>query len=104
MSTQENNTPATHKRVKASVIYRLMLIGLGIPMFIFSLICGLLGMFGYNMVNWNNETVHGVLALPIALLSGLFISVFFTLFLGTICCVGLWIYSRFRPLQVKVLD
>ena len=25
-------------------------------------------------------------------------------FLGSIICLGLWIYSRFRPLQVKTFD
>ncbi|KNC11200.1 hypothetical protein AC791_04520 [Klebsiella sp. RIT-PI-d] len=92
------------KRVKASVIYRLLLIGLSIPMLIFSVICGIMGIFGYDMVSWNNQTVHGLLALPVALLSGVFISVIFTFFFGSFVCLGLWIYSRFRPLQVKVLD
>jgi hypothetical protein len=49
------------KRVKASIIYRLMLIGLSIP-------------------------------------------VLMTVFLGSIICFGLWVYSRFRPLRVKVFD
>lgn len=102
--SKEVTSGTSIKRVKASVIYRLMLIGLSIPMLIFSLICGVMGIFGYDMVSWNNETVHGVLALPLALVSGLFISVLFTMFFGTIVCFGLWVYSRFRPLQVKVLD
>ncbi|POT55835.1 hypothetical protein C3432_21410 [Citrobacter amalonaticus] len=92
------------KRVKASIIYRLMLIGFGIPMLGFSFICGLMGVFGYDMVKWNNQTIHGLLALPTALLSGILLSLLFTVFLGSVTCLGLWIYSRFRPLQVKVLD
>lgn len=98
------NQDVSVKRVKASIIYRLMLIGLGIPMIGFSFICGILGMFGYNTVTWNNQVIHGVLALPVGLLVGLFISVILTALLGSILCFGLWIYSRFRPLQVKVLD
>ena len=92
------------KRVKASIIYRLMLIGLSIPVLGFCVISGVMGMFGYDMVKWNDQTVHGVLALPVALFSGLFISVLMTVFLGSIICFGLWIYSRFRPLRVKVFD
>ena len=38
------------------------------------------------------------------LFSGLMVTVFFTAFLGSIICLGLWIYSRFRPLQVKTFD
>ncbi|VFS61627.1 Uncharacterised protein [Kluyvera cryocrescens] len=56
------------------------------------------------MVKWNNESIHGILALPVALFSGLMVTVFFTAFLGSIICLGLWIYSRFRPLQVKTFD
>lgn len=104
MHDVEATSAAPFKRVKASIIYRLMLIGLGIPMLIFSVICGMLGLFGYDMVKWNDQTVHGLIALPVALFSGVFITVLFTAFIGSITCLGLWIYSRFRPLQVKVLD
>jgi hypothetical protein len=98
-------TPAVaKKRVKATVIYRLMLIGLGIPMLLFSFICGVLGAFGYDMVKWNDQVVHGFLALPTALFSGLLISALLTVFMGSIICLGLWLYSRFLPLQVKVFD
>lgn len=102
--SQDVPSVATLKRIKASVIYRLLLIGLAIPMLIFSFICGVMGMFGYDMVKWNNETIHGILALPMALLSGLMVTVLFTVFIGSIACLGLWIYSRFRPLQVKTFD
>lgn len=94
----------TVKRVKASIIYRLILIGLGIPVFIFSFICGVMGIFGYDMVKWNNEVIHGILALPVALFSSLLITVLFTAMFGSVVCLGLWIYSRFRPLEVKTLD
>lgn len=92
------------KRVKASIIYRLLLIGLGIPMVVFSIICGVMGLLGYDMVKWNDQPVHGLLAIPTALLSGVLVTVLFTVFIGSITCLGLWIYSRFRPLEVKVMD
>jgi hypothetical protein len=94
----------TVKRVRASIIYRLILIGLGIPVFIFGFICGVMGIFGYDMVKWNNEVIHGILALPVALFSSLLITVLFTAMFGSVVCLGLWIYSRFRPLEVKTLD
>ncbi|AID27598.1 hypothetical protein DUQ00_02495 [Salmonella bongori] len=104
MNNTDDKPQVEVKRVKACIIYRLMLIGFGIPMVGFSFICGVMGIFGYDMVKWNNQTIHGLLALPTALFSGLFVSVLMTVFLGSIACLGLWIYSRFRPLQVKVLD
>lgn len=104
MSSTDVTSSTRFKRIKASAIYRLLLIGLGIPMMLFSFICGVLSLFGFNMVKWNGQPVQGLLAIPTALFSGLFITVLFTVFVGSIACLGLWIYSRFRPLQVKVLD
>lgn len=104
MNKTDTPTAPSIRRVKASIIYRLLLIGLGIPLVAFSFICGVMGLFGYDMVKWNDQPVHGVLAIPAALFSGLIVTVLFTVFIGSITCLGLWIYSRFRPLQVKVMD
>lgn len=104
MNKAEAAPAVSIKRVKASIIYRLFLIGFGIPMIVFSFACGVMGLFGYDMVKWNDQTVHGLLAIPVALFSGLFVTVLFTVFIGSITCLGLWVYSRFRPLQVKVMD
>lgn len=94
----------TLKRIKPSAIYRLIFIGLGIPLMIFALISGVMGIFGADVVKWNNEPVHGILALPTALFSGVLVTALFTAFFGSAVCLGLWIYSRFRPLQVRTLD
>ncbi|MEB4675877.1 hypothetical protein MXL54_13980 [Enterobacteriaceae bacterium G50] len=102
--SKDSSTDVTLKRIKPSSIYRLMLIGLGIPLQIFAVVCGVMGIFGADMVKWNNQPVHGILALPAAIFSALFVTVLFTAFLGSVVCLGLWIYSRFRPLQVKTLD
>ena len=102
MTTDSSGT--TLKRIKPSAIYRLMLIGLGIPLQIFAVVCGIMGIFGADMVKWNNQPVHGILALPASIVSALFVTVLFTAFLGSVSCLGLWIYSRFRPLEVKTLD
>ena len=102
--SKDSRTNVTLKRIKPSSIYRLMLIGLGIPLQIFAVVCGVMGIFGADMVKWNNQPVHGILALPAAIFSALFVTVLFTAFLGSVACLGLWIYSRFRPLEEKTLD
>jgi len=103
MSKEEMSTIEI-KRVKASSIYRLLLIGLGIPLGILSFIYGVLGCFGYDTVAWNNEPVHGLLALPVGLLTGLVVTVIITFVMGSLACLGLWIYSRFRRLEIKVIS
>ncbi|GHD95649.1 hypothetical protein GCM10011445_31820 [Pseudocitrobacter faecalis] len=102
--SKDSSTDVTLKRIKPSSIYRLMLIGLGIPLQIFAVVCGVMGIFGADMVKWNDQPVHGILALPVAIFSALFVTVLFTAFLGSVTCLGLWIYSRFRPLEVKTQD
>ena len=102
--SKDSSTDVTLKRIKPSSIYRLMLIGLGIPLQIFAVVCGVMGIFGADMVKWNDQPVHGILALPAAIFSALFVTVLFTAFLGSVTCLGLWIYIRFRPLEVKTLD
>ena len=104
MNNAEASSTVSLKRIKAAIIYRLLLIGLGIPMITFSFVCGVLSLFGFDRVKWNDQPVHGFLAIPAALFSGIFITVLFTVFIGSIACLGLWAYSRFRPLQVKVMD
>ncbi|QRG79275.1 hypothetical protein [Citrobacter sp. R56] len=102
--SKDSATDISMKRIKPSAIYRLMLIGLGIPLQIFAVVCGVMGIFGADMVKWNDQPVHGILALPAAMFSALFVTVIFTAFMGSVTCLGLWIYSRFRPLKVKTLD
>ena len=104
MNNAEASSTVSLKRINAAIIYRLLLIGLGIPMISFSFVCGVLSLFGFDLVKWNDQPVHGLLAIPAALFSGVFITVLFTVFIGSIACLGLWDYSRFRPLQVKVMD
>lgn len=104
MSDERINAAGTFRQVKARIIYRLLFIGFGLPLMAFCTICGLLGLFGFNMVKWNDQPVHGLMALPTALFIGLFITVVFTVLIGSISCLGLWAYSRFRPLQVKTFD
>ena len=91
------------KRVKASSIYRLLLIGLGIPLVILGFINGLFACFGYDTVAWNDQQIHGLLALPVGLFVGVFVTVIITVIMGSLACLGLWIYSRFRRLEIKVI-
>ncbi len=73
-------------------------------MVIYGLVCGVLGMFGYDLVRCNHTVIHGLLALPAGLLAGLSVSVFLTVVIGTIACFGLWLYSLVRPLTIETRD
>lgn len=100
MENKDISTAVNLRRIKASAIYKLLFIGLGITMLLFSFISGLMVFFGYDTVKWGHNAINGFLAIPAALLIGLIM----TIFVGTLTCLGLWIYNRFYPLQVKVID
>lgn len=100
----ENRAVIDTKRIKARSIYRLLLIGLSIPMGVLGFIFGLFGCFGYDTVSWNQHYIHGLLALPVGLFIGVLMSAIMTAIIGSLSCLGLWIYSRFRPLKITVLD
>jgi len=99
----ENRAVTDMKRIKARSIYRLLLIGLSIPMGVLGFIFGLFGCFGYDTVSWNQQYIHGLLALPVGIFIGIFMSLLMTAVIGSLSGLGLWIYSRFRPLEVKVI-
>jgi len=94
----------TVKHIKASSIYRLQLIGFGISLSVLSLICGIMGMFGFNTVTINHAPIHGFLALPASIFLGMIMVLIFTGIFGSLCCLGLWIYSRFHPLKNKIVE
>lgn len=92
------------KQIKPGSIYRILLIGLGTSLMLLCFIFGLLACFGYDTLNWNNKPIHGLLALPASLVMGFFFSVMMTAIIGTLTYAGLWLYSRFRRLEVKVVE
>lgn len=98
------STSVNEKQVNASVIYKLILIGLSIPMIFISLLSGIMGGFGYGTVLVNGELITGIAALPASLLIGLAFIGIFTAVFGTMIFIGLWCYSKFRPLKIKVID
>ncbi|KJY03399.1 hypothetical protein [Morganella morganii] len=65
------NNSVNEKQISSAVIYKLMLIGLSIPMMFLSVLFGVMGMFGYGTVLINGEMITGIAALPASLLFGL---------------------------------
>ncbi|MEM7863088.1 hypothetical protein Q4Q81_17755, partial [Morganella morganii] len=63
------------------VIYKLILIGLSIPMLFISICRGIMGALGYGTVLINGESVTGITALPASVLIG-------TLFIGAFTVIS----------------
>jgi len=92
------------KNISSLVIYKLMLIGFGVSIMVLSTIIGIAGIFGAGVVKFNDKLITGIAALPVSLFSGLLITVGFTAIFGTLTFIGLWLYSKVRPLKIKVID
>lgn len=90
------------KRVPFTSAFKLAAIGFCFSLIPFATLMGCFALFGFHTVKWNGEPVvglHGLLASPFI---GLFLALFFSAFLGTMMAVGLWIYSFFEPLRIRL--
>jgi hypothetical protein len=95
-------TRITLDRLYAGSVYKLIFTGLLCAMLPLAIIFGVLATFGANTVTWNGQTIYGVMALVVSPLIGLLSAGIFTLFLGTSCVFGLWLFSKFKPLSLWV--
>ncbi|MGQ0710295.1 MAG: hypothetical protein ACT4NV_11150 [Rhodoferax sp.] len=102
MSAEVEQILVVHK-VKAASIYKLLFCGLLLTLVPLGLLFGISGFFGADTVKWNNQPVHGWGALFAGpALSGL-LALFFAGFLGTLASLGLWLFSRFRTISIRVV-
>jgi len=89
------------KRLRTGSFYKILAIGLacgGIP------ICigfGLLASVDLMTLNWNGQPVTGTKALFVGPLMGVFFALIGTAIFGSAAAFGLWLYSKFRPLEIE---
>lgn len=91
------------RKVKAASIYKLLLCGLLLAFVPLGVVFGVSGLFGADTVKWNNQPIHGVAALFAGPALSVFIALLFTGILGTLTSFGLWLFSRFRTLSIRVV-
>ena len=72
------------------------------PLVPLGILCGVLALLGLNTVTWNQQQLHGIAGLSGGLLIGVFLALLFTAILGSVAALGLWLYSKFRPLTLHV--
>jgi hypothetical protein len=91
------------QRLSAGSVYKV--IGLGTLFFMvpFGVLMGLFALFGAATVHWKQESVTGLTGFLLGPVVGLSASLFFTVFLGTVCNVGLWLYSKAGAFKLQYL-
>jgi hypothetical protein len=89
------------KKISAGTVYKLMATGLTVGFLPLFILFGIFGAFGMESLKWNGEYVTGLKALFMAPLMGVFMSLMFTLLIGSITVVGLWIFSFFKAINIE---
>lgn len=94
----------TIRRLRTGSVFRIMAagcFGFFVPFFV---LMGVFGALGMNTLTWNNTPIHGVKALVAAPFMGVFAAALFAGFAGLAVAFGLWLYSKLRPLTLKVIQ
>lgn len=88
------------KRLSTGTVFKIMLIGGLCSLIPFSVLMGILSLFGASTVTWNNQPLtgwHGLIAAPFI---GVFIALLSAGFFGLFIAAGLWLYAKFKPLTL----
>ena len=94
----------TVRRVAAGSMLRLIGVGFLFSVGPFFVLMGILAGFGKSTLTWNGAPVYGVKAVLLSPLMGVMATGVFTGVAGLGIVLGLWIYSKFKPLQLTVLE
>ena len=89
------------RRLRTGSIYRLIATGAAfgfVPLFV---VLGLLASAQLFTLNWNGQAVAGPKALLVGPLMGIFFAVIGVAVFGSAIALGLWIYSKFKPLTIE---
>jgi len=91
------------RRFRTGSIFRIVAAGCFFCLVPLCILMGILALFGLDTLSWNNQPIHGWRGFFAAPFIGLFVAAVFTAFGGVGLSVGLWLYSKFRPLSLRAL-
>ncbi|HEV7716962.1 MAG TPA: hypothetical protein VGO53_15290 [Steroidobacteraceae bacterium] len=92
------------RRLSTGSVFRLVAVGIFFSVVPFCLLMGVFAAFGFNAIRWNNEPVLGLKGLLISPFVGVFIGAIFTAVAGAGMAFGLWLYSKLKPMNLRVLE
>jgi hypothetical protein len=88
------------RRLSFFSVFKILFIGLLLPLFVFGLVCGLAAMGGANTVSINGQPIYGIQGLLGGLAIGVFLPLFFAFLFSILVGVGLWVYSKFKTMHI----
>jgi hypothetical protein len=88
-------------KLSLGTVFKITFIGLAFGLVPIFALMGVLSLFGMATVTWNEQPVTGISGLISAPFIGLFVALVFTAVLGLAMGLGLFIYSKFRNLEIE---
>ncbi len=92
------------RKISGGSLYKLLLIGTSIPLLLFSLVCGVASIYGADTVLWNEKPITGIMGFISAIIMYPVSCVIAAGFAWLGIVFGLWIYSRFRKIEITFVD
>jgi len=90
--------------LSAGSLYKLLFIGLLVPLFIFGLSCGVASFFGYSAVTFNGQQVYGLKGLIVGGMIGVLLPLIMAAFLWCLIAFGVWAWTRVRTINLTIKD
>ena len=91
-------------RLSAGSIYKLLAIGTLCSIVPFCALMGVFSLFGSHTLSWNDQPVTGISGLLAGPFIGAFIGGCFVALWGSVCVLGLWVYSKFFSYTITVQE
>lgn len=92
------------RKLSKGSLFKLIFISTSVPFFLFFVLCGIASVFGAHTVRVNQSPVTGPTGLLAALAMYPIVTLLFSGFAWLTGAFGLWIYSKFRFLELELVD
>ncbi len=92
------------KKLSKGSLFKLIFIGFSLSLLPFILLCGIASIFGAHTIRVNNKAITGIMGLAASLILYPISCIIFSSITWVGCALGLWIYSKFRKIELEFSD
>ena len=92
------------QRLRGGTLFKIIFIGNSLFFIPFSVLMGIFSFFGAETVKWNGQPLIGFAGLVASPFIGVFVTLLFSAFNWVPIFIGLWLYSKFKPIQLEYIS
>ncbi len=97
-------TTIKSRGLSAGSLYKIIYLGLSLPVFLLGLACGISSYFGHQTVTLNNQYVYGVKGLITGIVIGIVVPIILSAFMWVFMYISIWVWTRVRFISLTVKD